>query len=134
MQRIFIITLVLYSLVSLSSKNPKNIKKKSGILTAAPPLAACGYGGSGSSVPVAVAPPPNSSPTGSVTIAGTATEDQVITASNTLADVDGLGTIGYQWQRDDVAFVPGVKCMMIGGLHDDLSEQMITIAPTRHQS
>jgi hypothetical protein len=31
----------------------------------------------------------------------------------------------------DVAFVPGVKHMMIGGLHDDLSEQMITVAPLR---
>ena len=44
----------------------------------------------------------NFSPTGSVTISGTATEDQVLTASNTLADVDGLGTIGYQWTRDGV--------------------------------
>lgn len=31
----------------------------------------------------------------------------------------------------DVAFVPGIKHMMIGGLHDDLSEQMITIVPLR---
>ena len=31
----------------------------------------------------------------------------------------------------DVAFVPGVKHMMISGLNDDLSEQMITIAPAR---
>ncbi|BCG75459.1 hypothetical protein MesoLj113a_66170 [Mesorhizobium sp. 113-1-2] len=42
----------------------------------------------------------NDTPTGSVTVAGTATEDQVLTASNTLADADGLGTISYQWQRD----------------------------------
>jgi hypothetical protein len=39
----------------------------------------------------------NSKPTGSVTITGTATQGQVLTASNTLADVDGLGTISYQW-------------------------------------
>ena len=44
----------------------------------------------------------NFSPTGSVTIAGTATEDQVLTASNTLADQDTLGTISYQWTRDGV--------------------------------
>ena len=31
----------------------------------------------------------------------------------------------------DVVFVPGVKQMMISGLNDDLSEQMITIAPAR---
>ena len=44
----------------------------------------------------------NNAPTGSVTIAGVATEDQILTASNTLADVDGLGAISYQWQRDGV--------------------------------
>ena len=44
----------------------------------------------------------NDAPTGSVTITGTATEDQTLTASNTLADADGLGTISYQWQRDGV--------------------------------
>ncbi|MDH4152735.1 MAG: tandem-95 repeat protein, partial [Nitrospira sp.] len=47
----------------------------------------------------------NDAPTGSVTIAGTPTEDQTLTASNTLADADGLGAISYQWQRDGVAIV-----------------------------
>jgi VCBS repeat-containing protein len=42
----------------------------------------------------------NDAPTGSVTISGTATQGQTLTASNTLADADGLGTIGYQWLRD----------------------------------
>ena len=37
-----------------------------------------------------------------MTISGTAQENQVLTASNTLADADGLGTISYQWQRDGV--------------------------------
>jgi len=44
----------------------------------------------------------NDLPTGSVTISGTAAEDQTLTAANTLADQDGLGTISYQWQRDSV--------------------------------
>ena len=44
----------------------------------------------------------NDPPTGSVTISGTAQENQVLTASNTLADADGLGAISYQWQRDGV--------------------------------
>ena len=44
----------------------------------------------------------NDAPTGTVTISGTAQENQVLTASNTLADADGLGTISYQWQRDGV--------------------------------
>ena len=38
--------------------------------------------------------------TGGVSITGTATEDQVLTAVSTLADPDGLGTLHYQWQRD----------------------------------
>jgi hypothetical protein len=42
----------------------------------------------------------NDVPTGSVTISGTEEEGQVLTASNTLADEDGLGAITYHWQRD----------------------------------
>jgi uncharacterized delta-60 repeat protein len=45
----------------------------------------------------------NSPTTGSVTIAGTAIQNKTLTASNTLADTDGLGVITYQWLRDDVA-------------------------------
>lgn len=39
----------------------------------------------------------NSLPTGSVTISGTAKQGKILTASNTLSDSDGLGTINYQW-------------------------------------
>ena len=35
-----------------------------------------------------------------ISIIGTATEDQVLTASNTLADADGMGVVSYQWQRN----------------------------------
>jgi hypothetical protein len=42
----------------------------------------------------------NDNPTGSVTISGTATQNQTLTASNTIADIDGLGTITYHWLRD----------------------------------
>ena len=45
----------------------------------------------------------NDTPTGSVTISGTPTEDQILTASNTLADADGMGPVSYQWYRDGVA-------------------------------
>jgi Ca2+-binding RTX toxin-like protein len=39
-------------------------------------------------------------PTGSVTIGGTATEDQTLTANtSSIQDLDGLGTFHYQWQR-----------------------------------
>ncbi|MCH6259104.1 Ig-like domain-containing protein, partial [Puniceicoccaceae bacterium K14] len=44
----------------------------------------------------------NDEPTGLVSISGTSTEDEILTASNTLADEDGLGAISYQWQRDEV--------------------------------
>ncbi|CAM5301030.1 Calx-beta domain-containing protein [Thauera mechernichensis] len=50
-----------------------------------------------------VTPPVNSPPTGSVTISGTATQGQTLTASHTLADEDGLGTINYQWLANGVA-------------------------------
>jgi len=40
----------------------------------------------------------NDAPTGEVKISGTAMQGETLTASNTLADLDGLGTIGYQWQ------------------------------------
>jgi Ca2+-binding RTX toxin-like protein len=42
----------------------------------------------------------NTAPTGSVIISGTPTEDQTLTASNTLADADGIGAISYQWQAN----------------------------------
>jgi methionine-rich copper-binding protein CopC len=44
----------------------------------------------------------NALATGSVTISGNATQSQVLTASNNLVDLDGLGTITYQWQADGV--------------------------------
>jgi predicted glycoside hydrolase/deacetylase ChbG (UPF0249 family) len=44
----------------------------------------------------------NDNPTGTVSISGTATQGQTLTASNTLADADGLGTITYHWLRNGV--------------------------------
>lgn len=43
----------------------------------------------------------NHAPTGSVTIAGTARVGEVLTASNSLADSDGIGSITYQWQGSE---------------------------------
>ena len=42
----------------------------------------------------------NDAPVGAVTISGIATQNQTLTASNTLSDPDGLGAITYQWQAD----------------------------------
>ena len=44
---------------------------------------------------------PNDDPTGAVTIGGTVTEGETLTAqTGTLADDDGLGAFTYQWQRN----------------------------------
>lgn len=40
----------------------------------------------------------NDAPTGGVTLSGTATQNQVLTAANTLEDLEGLGDLSYQWQ------------------------------------
>jgi Ca2+-binding RTX toxin-like protein len=45
----------------------------------------------------------NDLPMGSVTIRGTATQGQTLTAANTLTDIDGLGTVSYQWKAAGVA-------------------------------
>jgi predicted outer membrane repeat protein len=43
----------------------------------------------------------NNAPSGSVTIIGTAQEEQVLTADTSgLSDADGLGSYSYQWQAD----------------------------------
>ncbi|WP_408598319.1 hypothetical protein [Limnohabitans sp.] len=42
----------------------------------------------------------NDAPTGEVNIQGDAIQGQVLTANNTLADIDGLGTISFQWLAD----------------------------------
>ncbi len=39
----------------------------------------------------------NDAVSGSVTVSGSYVQDQVLTATNSLADIDGLGTVGYQW-------------------------------------
>merc|ERR1711871_393507 len=41
----------------------------------------------------------NDSPTGSVTITGNAQEGEVLTASNNIADKDGIGPITYTWSN-----------------------------------
>ena len=43
----------------------------------------------------------NDAPTGSVAISGKSIQGQVLSASNTLGDVDGLGTVSYKWYADD---------------------------------
>lgn len=44
----------------------------------------------------------NTPPTGSITISGSTVQGATLTMSDTLADVDGLGTFARAWLRDDV--------------------------------
>ena len=47
--------------------------------------------------------PTQTPPTGKVTMAGSARQNQTLTAHPTLADANGLGTFDYQWLRDGAA-------------------------------
>ncbi|NQE64719.1 hypothetical protein E1H18_4975, partial [Caulobacter sp. RHG1] len=55
----------------------------------------------------------NDAPTGSVTISGAATQGQTLTAANTLADADGLGTISYQWKAGGVNIVGATSSTLV---------------------
>ena len=44
--------------------------------------------------------PVNDVPSGTVFVSGNPTLSQILTATNTLADADGLGAISYQWKAD----------------------------------
>jgi Ca2+-binding RTX toxin-like protein len=57
----------------------------------------------------------NDAATGGVTISGTPTQGQTLSASNTLADVDGLGTIAYQWLADGIAIVGATGSTLLLG-------------------
>jgi hypothetical protein len=50
----------------------------------------------------------NSKATGTLTIAGNQVVDSVLTLTNKIKDVDGLGTLNYQWLRDGVAITDAV--------------------------
>jgi hypothetical protein len=60
----------------------------------------------------------NDAPTGTVTISGAATQGQILTAANTLADLDGIpstgsGTIGYQWLADGVTITGATSSTLV---------------------
>ncbi len=64
-----------------------------------------GFGTEESMVSLATTPVANvnDAPTGVVSISGTAQQGQTLFAANTLKDLDGLGTITYQWLANGVA-------------------------------
>ncbi len=55
----------------------------------------------------------NDAPTGAVTITGIAAQGQTLTATNTLADVDGLGTISYQWKATGVVIAGATSSTLL---------------------
>ena len=67
----------------------------------------------------------NDDPTGSVTIAGTAKTGQTLTASNDLADVDGLGAISYQWAKDGADVLGATNATLV--LDDDDLGSTLTV-------
>ena len=54
----------------------------------------------------------NDAPTGSVTIGGTPTQGQTLSASDTLADADGLGAITYTWKADGADIGSGASFVL----------------------
>jgi Ca2+-binding RTX toxin-like protein len=57
----------------------------------------------------------NDAPTGTVVITGTPTQNQTLAASNTLADVDGLGTVTYQWKAAGVVIAGATSSTLVLG-------------------
>jgi hypothetical protein len=55
----------------------------------------------------------NDAPTGSVKISGTAAQGEVLTASSTLTDADGLDLISYQWKAGSTAIVDATNSTLL---------------------
>ena len=55
----------------------------------------------------------NDAPTGTVTISGTAEQGSTLTASNTLADTDGLDTINYTWTAGETVLGSGSSLLLV---------------------
>ncbi|MEO8410345.1 MAG: putative Ig domain-containing protein, partial [Propionivibrio sp.] len=68
----------------------------------------------------------NDAPTGTVTISGTPTQGQTLTAANTLADADGPGPINYQWQANGSDIVGATGNTLV--LAESQVGQLITVS------
>ena len=68
-----------------------------------------------------------SAPTGSVTITGTTVEGNDLTASNDLADENGMGVISYQWKRDTVN-IDGAINTTYTLTHNDVGANITVVA------
>jgi Ca2+-binding RTX toxin-like protein len=68
----------------------------------------------------------NKLPTGRVSISGTAIQGQTLTATNTIADADGLGAISYQWRANGTAIAGATASNLI--LTEAQAGKTITVA------
>lgn len=75
----------------------------------------------------------NDVPTGSVTISGDAIENETLTANNTLADADGLGTLAYQWKRDGSVITGATNSTYIALTADIGASISVTVSYTDNQ-
>ena len=57
----------------------------------------------------------NDAPTGTITITGTATQGETLTAENTLSDLDGLGDLSYQWYAGENAIEGATSSTLVLG-------------------
>jgi Ca2+-binding RTX toxin-like protein len=57
----------------------------------------------------AILPMGNSLPTGNVTISGVAQQNKILSVTNTLSDLNGLGVINYQWLSNGVAISNAIQ-------------------------
>ena len=69
----------------------------------------------------------NDDPTGTVTISGVATEDEVLTATNDLADEDGMGPVSYQWNRNGMT-IDGATASTLVLTQADVGTQLTVTA------
>ena len=69
--------------------------------------------------------PVNDQPTGTVSISGAPTPGQTLTAANTLADIDGLGEISYQWLANGAVIVSATSNTFL--ITQDQTGQQISV-------
>ena len=70
----------------------------------------------------------NDAPTGSVSLSGTVEQGRTLTASHTLADADGLGTIVWQWQSSPDGSrwtnIPGADAAQFSPGRDEVGQRL----------
>jgi subtilisin-like proprotein convertase family protein len=69
----------------------------------------------------------NDLPTGIITVSGLATQGQTLTAANTLADLDGLGIISYQWSAGGVT-ISGATTSALALTHAEVGKAITVLA------